>query len=144
MSRAVTTYERAMRALPELAAKAEQQLPPEDKYKDRLLKYVPAEVVTLYVTLTALAGTSPSLPAWIGWAIFAVGLVATPFYLRVMLDVSDGIQIAISTIAFIVWVFALGGPFTELSWYRPIYGGLLLPIFTFFVAGIKTAPQPAP
>jgi hypothetical protein len=47
--------------------------------------------------------------------------------------VGDLLQLGISTIAFVVWVFALGGPFATVSWYQPIYGALLLPIFTFFV-----------
>jgi hypothetical protein len=38
-------------------------------------------------------------------------------------------------------VFALGGPFKDFGWYKPIYGALLLPVFTFFVAMFKTAPQ---
>ncbi|MGG6242150.1 hypothetical protein ACQ4N7_26330 [Nodosilinea sp. AN01ver1] len=43
-------------------------------------------------------------------------------------------QTAISTGAFIVWVFALGEPFSSLSFYRPLYGSLLLIFCTAFVA----------
>jgi hypothetical protein len=145
MSRSIITYEHRRDATAALKRKAgEAAAPPEDKYKDRLLKYIPGEVVTLYLTLTALQGTATGLPWWLGWMIFLVCAVGTWFYLHVVLDVNDRTQLIISTISFGVWVFALGGPFKDLSWYKPIYGGLLLPAFTFFIARIPTAPQKVP
>jgi hypothetical protein len=143
MSRQVVTYEHRLDATPGFAPEAGQmQPPPEDKYKDRLLKYIPAEVVTLYLTLTALLGAATGLPWWLGWVVFAVGIVATWCYLRYPLEVKDLTQLIISCFAFVVWVFALGGPFKDLAWYKPIYGGLLLPTYTFFIAMLKAAPQP--
>jgi hypothetical protein len=143
MSRQVVTYEHRLDATPGFAAGAGQTAtPPEDKYKDRLLKYIPAEVVTLYLTLTALLGTATGLPWWLGWVVFAIGMVATWCYLRYPLEVRDFAQLIISCFAFGVWVFALGGPFKDLAWYKPIYGGLLLPTYTFFIAMVKTVPRP--
>ncbi len=144
MSRSVITYDHVLGAGPDLAPKPhEQPLLPEDKYKDRLLKYIPAEVVTLYLTLTALLGTASGLPWWLGWLIFALGIVATWYYLRYPLEVKDSTQLVISCVAFAIWVFALGGPFKDLGWYKPVYGGLLLTTYTFFIARVKTAPQTA-
>jgi len=143
MSRAVITYDHRLDATPRPAPKPGELAPlPEDKYKDRLLKYIPAEVVTLYLTLTTLIGTASGRPWWLGWLIVAVGIVATWYYLRYPLEVKDGKQLMISCVAFVVWAFALGGPFKDLSWYDPVYGGLLLTIYTFFIATQKTAPQP--
>jgi hypothetical protein len=144
MSRSVITYEHPKDATAKLKKAGKPAPPAEDKYKDRLLKYIPGEVVTLYLTLTALQDTVTGLPWWLGWAIFLVCAVGTWFYLHVVLNVNDRTQLIISTISFGVWVFALGGPFKDLSWYKPVYGGLLLPAFTFFVAGIPTTPQKAP
>jgi hypothetical protein len=42
------------------------------------------------------------------------------------------VQLALSTAAFGVWVFALGGAFASLPWYEPFIGSLALVIFTFF------------
>lgn len=39
-------------------------------------------------------------------------------------------QVLISTIAFVVWVFAIGGPFASLDWYKPVYGGIALILVT--------------
>jgi hypothetical protein len=113
-------------------------IPAEDDYKDRLMKYIPAEVVSLYVFLVGLLRTvnEPELKAYLGWTVFSVMLIMTPLFLRLVQDVKKKQQLGISTASFAVWAFALGEPFTQLSYplYHPIYGALLLPIFTFAVA----------
>jgi hypothetical protein len=145
MTRSVITYDLRRDSNPDLAPKPGEPRPlPEDKYKDRLLKYIPAEVVTLYLTLTALLGTARVQPWWLGWLILAVGIVATWYYLRYPLEVKDRKQLIISCVAFVVWAFALGGPFKDLSWYNPVHGGLLLTVYTFFIANQKTTPRAGP
>lgn len=42
-------------------------------------------------------------------------------------------QLAVSTIAFAIWALALGSPFATLGWYKPIYGGIFLPAYTFLI-----------
>jgi len=105
-----------------------------DDYKERILKFIPAEVVTLYLFLYGLAKASEDLIQFevISWVLFAVGIIGTILYLWRIGKV-DWLQILISTIAFVVWVFALGGPFLQLPWYNSVYGALLLPIYTFFI-----------
>jgi hypothetical protein len=104
-----------------------------DGYTTRLLKYVPAEVVALFVTLDALIRSSDNVAFPVYWGVFLFCLIGTYLYLWRVAKVRKQSQLLISTVAFAVWVFALGGPFAHFSWYEPIYGGLLLPIFTFAV-----------
>lgn len=108
-----------------------------DSYTERLMKYIPAEVIALYLTLDALIRSSPQFPASLYWAVFLFCFVATYLYLWRIEKVRKQVQLHISGSAFIVWVFAIGGPFAHLSWYNPIYAGILLPIFTFLVALIE-------
>lgn len=120
--------------------------PPADGYKERFLKYIPAEVITLYTTLTGIvagasgqggkgAGAHPSAV----WSIFAIGLIATPVYLRLGAKITSTVQITISTIAFIIWAAVLGGPFqlvfdpNELK----MWSAIALAVFTFGVAFIE-------
>jgi hypothetical protein len=111
-----------------------KELPPRpDDYATRLLKYIPAEVITLYLTLTSLLRSSVDASPILDWVIFAIGTVATPLYLWRLQKVHRILQLAISTGAFIVWAFALGGPFTGVSWYVPVYGGILLSVYTFLI-----------
>jgi hypothetical protein len=109
--------------------------PPRDDYVDRLLKYIPAESVALYLTLQGIilagAADTPNLSTWL-WFILGVGLIGTPWYQWRVLKIGKAEQLAISAAAFGVWVFALGGAFESLSWYEPFIGSLALVLFTFF------------
>jgi hypothetical protein len=102
-----------------------------DDYSSRLVKYIPSEVITLYVALgSILANTSPKPGPAVSWIIFSFCLLATPLYLRQVAKVVDNSHLLISTVAFAVWAAALG----RLPSIPSIYGALLLPMYTFLVA----------
>lgn len=107
-----------------------------DGFKDRLLKYIPAEVLTLYLAIDGLLRARPPSPA-LSWALFVFGLLATVLYLRFGAGVTKPLQLAVSAVAFCVWALAIGGPFTQIPGYDPIYGAIALPIFTFVAGFIK-------
>lgn len=104
-----------------------------DDYKQRLIKYIPAEVIALHLTLDALLRASGEGQGALPWAVFAFCFAATPLYLWRVAGVGKASQLLISTVAFAVWIFAVGGPFAALAWYKPIYGGILLPAYTFLI-----------
>jgi len=108
-----------------------------DDYITRLLKYVPSEVIVLYLTLDPLVrpanSTSQLDHVVLHWAIFICGILLTPIYLIRIQKVKKRSQLMISSLAFVVWVFAIGGPFVYLSWYKPFYGGILLPFYTTII-----------
>lgn len=118
---------------------AVQQEEKPDTYRDRLFKYIPAEVVTLHLGLTKIVAAATNAPHFLYWVIFFAGLIGTPYYLRQIHNVTARTQLIVSTAAFAVWVFALGEPFSEIDGYKPVYAAVLLPLFTFFVAGISPA-----
>lgn len=108
-------------------------LPSSDDYRSRLVKYIPTEIIALYLTLAGVLATVPEdqKPPWIVWAVFFILLLLTPLYLSKMEGVKKQQQLIISTACFFVWVFGLGGPFLETQWYHPWYGAMALPLFTF-------------
>lgn len=108
-----------------------------DKFTSRLLKYIPAEVIAHYLTLDAVIRSSDQIPLGFYWAVFLFGTVGTYLYLWRVEKVTKKRQLLISVVAYCVWVFALGGPFVHLSWYEPMYAGLLLPVYTFLVPIIE-------
>jgi hypothetical protein len=108
-----------------------------DGYSDRLIKYIPAEVVALYLTLDALIRSAPEVPSYVYWGVLIFCFVGTYLYLWRIQKVKKQLQLHISGGAFLVWVFAIGGPFAHLGWYNPLYAGLLLPMFTFLVALVE-------
>lgn len=107
-----------------------------DHYTDRLLKYIPAEVVACYVFVQGIMMqlTDPVELEVFQWGVFVVFLIVTYLYLWRILKVRKFQQLAISVTAFAVWVFALGGPFALITWYKPVYGEVLLPVYTLVVA----------
>ena len=121
---------------------AKNLIPKEDDYQSKLLKYIPTEVVALYVTLDGIVKAafnqqlSQEYWLWL-WIIFAVLLISTPLYLWRVTKVRKKKQLIISTIALVVWVFALGGAFLSFTWYKPFYGAIILPLYTFFIPIIE-------
>ena len=82
------------------------------------------------IVLSSVEGQA--LYTWL-WFAFGIGIICTPLYLWRVQQVSKRVQLAVSTAAFGVWVFALGGAFASLSWYEPFLGSMMLVVFTFFV-----------
>ena len=106
-----------------------------DKKRDIILKYIPAEIVALYLTLFGIAkGAEAEIPFMeVTLIIFFIILVLTPFYLWFGMKVKEWKQLLISTVAFGAWAFAMGGPFEFFGWYHAVYGTILIVLFTFFI-----------
>ena len=115
---------------------ASNVIPSKDNYFDRLFKYIPAELVAgyIFVTGTVKQLTDHHSLMIFQWIIFLIFCTLTPIYLLRVQKVRKTQQLMISLLSFIVWVFALGGPFSLYGWYNPVYGSILLPVFTIIVA----------
>jgi len=67
------------------------------------------------------------------WILSGVLLVLTPIWLwRVMRAKTLG-YLFLSTLSPVVWMFAIGGPFTAFEWYDSSLGAITLPIYTLLV-----------
>ena len=110
-----------------------------DVYFDRLMKLIPAEIVALFLFIQGILrsalgseGQEVHLQGWM-WATFVVISILNVLYLKHIQFVSDKKQLAFLTLAFIVWVFSLGGPFEFFSFYQPFMGSVILALYTFTV-----------
>lgn len=117
---------------------------PED-YLGRLAKYIPAEILGLYVAMSAAAPVTDPHYGTILWVIFALNLTLVPIYMWIVTSREPGkgplwVQVVFATIAFPVWAFAMGGPFKQLSWYQGWMATILL-MFVTVMFGIKK-PEP--
>ena len=108
----------------------------QDGYFDRLFKYIPAELVAGYIFVLGVVKqlTDADEIKLFQWSLFIVFCILTPLYLWRVQKVRKTQQHIISLLSFMVWVFALGGPFALSGWYNPVYGEILLPLFTLIVA----------
>ncbi|MBO9998017.1 MAG: hypothetical protein J7641_03250 [Cyanobacteria bacterium SID2] len=120
--------------------------PPVDRYADRLLKYIPADVVAFWLAVNgSIQSAGDDVPkSTLLWILFIFGVFLTLGWTFKQTQEAKKkpawTQIGISCVAFVVWVFAIGGPFAELSFYTPLYGSLLLLVYTSTVALI-TPPE---
>jgi len=126
---------------PREAAPEQQEpgLPEVDGYLSRLVKYIPSEVIAIYLTLEGIVKASEQRTnAPLFWCIFLFCLGGTWLWLRRIGKVERRSQILLSILAFAVWVFSIGGPFALYpSWYNPLYPALLLPACTFTIPLIE-------
>lgn len=109
-----------------------------DGYVDKLLKYIPTEIVGGWIAITGFVKSSSDIPSTaLLWGLFAIFVVLTALYiLKQTSEPKKPLaikQTAISVGVFIVWVFALGEPFSSLSFYRPVYGSILLIVYNLVI-----------
>lgn len=107
-----------------------------DGYIDRLFKYIPSELVAGYIFILGLLNklTATGEIRVFQWSVFVIFCLLTPLYLYRVQKVKKISQQIISLLSFIVWAFALGGPFALYDWYNPVYGDIILPLFTLGIA----------
>ena len=89
---------------------------PFEDYLERIVKYVPVEIIAAYMAIRGFLpahGTDGAIPAWAEIAIYVALIGLTPLYLlKVAGDAPDkGRQLGIATVSFVVWSYAIGGPF---------------------------------
>lgn len=115
---------------------------PDSSYFEKLLRYIPGELVAAYLALDGLLREEILAHSQVlYWIVFGSLLVLTPLYVIFrpthdsLAEHSMRFHATAGTVAFAVWVFALGGPFAA-TWpelYRPVYGSILLIITTLTI-----------
>jgi hypothetical protein len=112
-----------------------------DTYFDKVVKYIPADIVGAWVAVTGLLASTTEPSEGLLWVAFAIGVILTAMWVWRQTTMTGRpvaiTQIAVSTVAFGVWVFALGGPFRSLPFYSPLYGSVVLILYTLLVALIN-------
>jgi hypothetical protein len=117
-----------------------------DGYFDKVVKYIPADIVGAWVFASSAIKEASDVPVTATlWIVFAVLLVITPLWTWRWTKLPGKppayTQIVLSTVSFAVWVFALGGPFTTLGFYRPLFGSLILVLYSLVAATINPREQ---
>jgi hypothetical protein len=104
----------------------------EDGYFAKVVKYIPSEVVAVYVLLTGLISTldAESHQAFWEWVVLGCMLPLSFLYMlratREEAKTTPWIQIVIAPIAMASWAFALGGPFVHFEWYNAAVGAIVM------------------
>lgn len=98
------------------------------KFLENLVKLIPAEIIALYAVISGFVPADLTGQLFITIPLFAM----TPFYMYFAMGVHKISQVVLSTFAFLVWMFAIGGPFVYFGWYESWMGAALLAFYTLF------------
>ena len=120
-----------------------------DTYLSRVLKYIPSEIVMAYLSIDGVLRSCYNVNVWADrqmllrllWGVSAVLTILTPLWLWRVMGVRRRPQLIISTLSVPVWLFALGGPFDLLYWYRPALGAVALPLYTLILPIISRSAR---
>lgn len=113
----------------------------EKSYFDKAVKLVPTEIVGAYMALAGMIGVSSastaapadSLSKILIQVVFFVLLILVPLYLIFISKVSNKVQVIVTTLAFIIWVYTLGGPFAVWGIYEPKVAAVLLTVWSLVI-----------
>lgn len=111
---------------------------PGDGIPQRVAKYVPAEIIAVYLFLLPIVinGTDAgsSKREVLLAVIFAICLIATPLYFWRFRDVSKKVRwyhVVLSTFALVVWVYSIpGGFFDAVGGYDSIAAAIIMAVFS--------------
>jgi hypothetical protein len=116
-------------------------------YAERITKYIPGEILAGYLAingiLASVTATQEDVRRWVYVVTFALCLVLTPIYFNMLAKNKQPrrLQMVLSTVAFVVWAYNLGGVFEILKIYVPWVGSILLIVFSLISGTL--APRPS-
>jgi hypothetical protein len=118
--------------------KVPKRQPQEDfnSYLDRLTKMIPTPVIALYLVGISQIPSDQAIGLLVWAVICLIGVIVLMAYGTADTKKnisSDWIHIAISSGAFVIWVYAMGGPFAAYNLHIPWIGSLAVLAYTFFV-----------
>ena len=106
-------------------------------FKDRLVKLIPSEIVTAYITIQGLISGAANPAGKINtllWIVITALIVLTPIYLIYVGRVKKIGQLIFTTIAFIIWVIVIGSPIKEILNYPAAFiGSIMLVLYTLMI-----------
>ena len=118
--------------------KVSKQQPQEDfnSYLDRLAKMIPSPVIALYLVGISQIPTGQAIGLLVWAVICLIGVIVLLAYGTAdpqKNKKTDWVHISISSVAFVIWVYAMGGPFVAFNLQVPWIGSLAVLAYTFFV-----------
>lgn len=113
----------------------------ETTYSERLVKFIPAEVLAGYIFVGAHTSQFETRESKIIFllVLIATCLVAIPIQYGRLIPRGRKARkhVLISCGAFVVWAYAIGGPFAAVGWHHPAIASLVMVMFTFLTPLIK-------
>ncbi len=116
-----------------------REIRPDQRYRDRLLKLIPSEIVAAYMVLSGIIPADRA--RWGTLIVSIVLLVLVPLYLWRMQNVQRTLQLIVTMVSFVVWLYSLGGPFEPWGLYEAWIGSIVLVLWTLVIP-LVVNPKP--
>ena len=116
-------------------------------YLTRLMKLIPVEIISLYMVGSGLVPEDQPV-ALVAWSIICgIGLMIVRVWGTSDLKMNvppDWVHVGISEMAYLVWLYSMGGPFAAYGLHVPYLGSLLVLAWTFFLPFVYKGPAETP
>lgn len=111
-------------------------------YAEKVANLVPSEFIMVYLSIDVLVEKKQDVTFIVTLAAMLILLVLLPFYLWRVCKLRNRLQIALMMISFVVWVYALGGPFPTLRIWWPQSGAAILALWSLVppIFGLEKQP----
>jgi hypothetical protein len=115
-------------------AAAEPTVP--DDYWTSLQKLIPAEVVAAFMAIDGVVQAKVGISPAIYWVIYSILAALCLLYARKAATTpelgTNRRQVVVATVAFLVWTYAIGGPYSyaEVSWWIRPLGCICVVLYT--------------
>jgi len=114
----------------------------DDDYRNTLVKLIPSEIVGAYLVFDGIIPPQQELGRLI---VTAMLLVFTFLYLRFLNKVKKILQLAVTMVAFLVWVYSIKGSIFDLwELYIPYVASSLLVGWTLLIPVVFLKPEQQP
>ncbi len=97
-------------------------------FLQNLVKLIPVEIIALFAIIKGLIPVTAS-PTSI-MVVFGALVVLVPFYVIFAMRVKSWTQVVLMTVAFPIWIIAIGGMPIPFNWFEPWMISVSLALFT--------------
>jgi hypothetical protein len=106
----------------------------DDPYVTTVIKYIPTEIVGAYLAIQGfLIGSMPDLEYLITLCVSAALLVLCPLYLIFLQNVKKPVQIIVTAISYVIWLYTIKGPFVFWGIYDYRIGSAIIVVWTLVI-----------
>jgi hypothetical protein len=116
-----------------------------DDFLTQLVKFIPVEILGFYTLVASIIIANTEGDPGRGWwllGLFAGSVALAPLYTWRVGKVVRPAQNIAGAAAMAVYVFAVGGWFTTLAWYRPWHGAIAVALAIVVLALFNLKPLP--
>jgi hypothetical protein len=114
-------------------------------FQDKVVKLVPTEIVGAYLVILGIVSPAESAGKEYEYTLigaFVVLLILTPVYLWKVSGVTNRIQLLVSTLSYVIWIYTLTYPFKYWNWYYPTVGAVVLILWSLITPIFVTPSSP--